>query len=204
MGFIRNTLRAEDPASDGYKCDIVIGVPNEFELAITTDPYYRSTYALVYIEKRGFDDIQSPEDLLNLDDARKTNLRIGLSERSPGTLWLAKYDIFEQMVPYVAQSGDPNQFPGESIERDLLNGQIDAAILWGPTAGYVASRNQDKKIHIVPLKSEPGVKFDYTISAGVRFGEKEWRNRVNALLQNNSEKIRKVLEAYNIPLVAEE
>jgi quinoprotein dehydrogenase-associated probable ABC transporter substrate-binding protein len=204
MGFIRNTLRAQDPAGDGYRCDIVMGVPDDFELAITTDSYYRSTYALVYLEGRGLDDIQSPEDLVNLDDARKTKLHIGLTERSPGTLWLAKYNMFEQMVPYVAQSGDPNEFPGESIERDLLNGRIDTAILWGPTAGYVKSRNQDKKIRIVALKSEPGVKFDYSISAGVRFGEKEWRNRVNSLLKSNSGKIRKILEEYNIPLVVEE
>src|SRR5512134_379791 len=27
MGFIRNTLRAKDPNSERFKCDVVIGVP---------------------------------------------------------------------------------------------------------------------------------------------------------------------------------
>ena len=50
MGFIRNTLRAKLDDGVTYKCDLVMGVPDEFELAITTDPYYRSTYAIVYLD----------------------------------------------------------------------------------------------------------------------------------------------------------
>ena len=34
MGFIRNTLRAQRDDGQGYKCDLVMGVPEEFELAI--------------------------------------------------------------------------------------------------------------------------------------------------------------------------
>ncbi|TMH88159.1 MAG: hypothetical protein E6H47_08185 [Betaproteobacteria bacterium] len=33
LGFIRNTLRGRDPASNRFKCDLVIGVPVGFELA---------------------------------------------------------------------------------------------------------------------------------------------------------------------------
>src|SRR5690606_22668415 len=39
-GFIRNTLRAGE-------CDVVMGVPSSFELALTTRPYYRSSYMFV-------------------------------------------------------------------------------------------------------------------------------------------------------------
>src|SRR5215217_1635482 len=39
-GFIRNTLKAG-------RCDVVVGVPASFELALTTRPYYRSTYVFV-------------------------------------------------------------------------------------------------------------------------------------------------------------
>src|SRR5215208_2076380 len=37
-GFFRNTLKAG-------LCDVVIGVPSSFDMALTTAPYYRSTYA---------------------------------------------------------------------------------------------------------------------------------------------------------------
>ena len=38
MGFIRNTLRARDPNSDVYKCDLVIGWATGAEMAATTKP----------------------------------------------------------------------------------------------------------------------------------------------------------------------
>lgn len=205
MGFIRNTLRAKDPASKTYKCDIVMGVPDGFELAITTDPYYRSTYALVYLKGNGLDGVRSTQDLLDMDEARRGALRIGVSERSPGARWLAKYGLYAQMVPYIAQSGDPGEYPGEATEKDLLAGEIDAAILWGPIAGYLAKRAKDngREVVLVPMRSEPGVRFHYAISAGVRFGEKAWKNQVDALLKQDTDKIAELLKAYNVPLVDE-
>src|SRR5262247_243133 len=44
-GLVRNTLRAE-------KCDVLIGVPKEFDAVLTTAPYYRSTYVLIYPKSR--------------------------------------------------------------------------------------------------------------------------------------------------------
>ncbi len=206
MGFIRNTLRAKDPASKTYKCDIVMGVPDGFELAITTDPYYRSTYALIYLKGKGLDDVRSTQDLLDMDGTRREALRIGVSERSPGARWLAKYGLYAQMVPYIAQSGDPGEYPGEATEKDLLAGDIDAAILWGPIAGYLAKRAKDDghEVVLIPMHSEPGVRFHYAISAGVRFGEKAWKNQVDSLLKRDAAKIARLLKEYNVPLVDEQ
>ncbi|HZT63390.1 MAG TPA: quinoprotein dehydrogenase-associated putative ABC transporter substrate-binding protein, partial [Burkholderiales bacterium] len=64
MGFIRNTLRGREPDSDRFKCDLVPGVPVGFELAATTKPYYRSTYAFVYAKGKGLDSVTVPEGLL--------------------------------------------------------------------------------------------------------------------------------------------
>ena len=81
-GFVRNTMRAKDPATGEYKCDLIIGVPKSFELAITTEPYYRSTYALVFKKGNGLDDIKSGQDFVNLDTARKVGLRVGIFEQN--------------------------------------------------------------------------------------------------------------------------
>ena len=143
-------------------------------------------------------------DLINMDQKRKQSLRIGVSERSPGAQWLAKYGMFEQMTPYVAQSGDPNERPGELMENDLRSGKLDAAILWGPIAGYIAGHSKSNKLRVVPLRSEPDVKFHYAISAGVRFGEKEWKNQLDEILKRDSKKIQTLLDEYNVPLVDEE
>ena len=138
MGFIRNTLRAK--GDDGeYKCDVVMGLPAGYELAITTDPYYHSTYALVYVKGRGLDDIGSPADLLALDPAHRDRIRFGLAERNPGTVWLAKHGLLDLLqVAYASQHGDPEVQPGQLEREDLLAGNIDVTIMWGPIAGYFA------------------------------------------------------------------
>jgi len=48
-----------------------MGVPSGFEMALTTKPYYRSTYALVYRKDAGY-------TLRSLDDPKLRELRIGL------------------------------------------------------------------------------------------------------------------------------
>jgi len=53
-GFTRNTLRAG-------LCDVIMGVPTGFEMALTTKPYYRSTYVFLTrkdrdLHVRSFDD----------------------------------------------------------------------------------------------------------------------------------------------------
>ncbi len=201
MGFIRNTLRAESSSGQGYKCDVVLNVPHGYELTITTRPYYTSTYALVYVKGRGLDDIRDGKDLVNLEAGRRSKLKIGLNERDPGNLWLAKNDMFEQMVTYIAQPGDPAEYPGKLAAEDLLAGKIDAAILWGPIAGHVQRSVTDVEVELIPLFSEPGVRFHFSIAVGVRHPDGEWRDELDGSLERNADRIQALLREYGVPLV---
>ena len=204
MGFIRNTLRAKDPDRDGYKCDIVMGVPAGYELAITTKPYYRSTYAMVYAKGRGLDDIQTGADVIKLDPARKLALRVGVFERTPAAQWLAKHGDFAATKAYVTMSGDPAAYPGEIVEKELVSGKIDAAILWGPIAGYFASQAKDVEMRVIPLRTEPGIRFDFAISAAVRFGDGDWKKEIQSALDRKADAIKALLMEYRVPLVSED
>jgi len=201
MGFIRNTLKARDPTRDGYKCDVIMGVPHRYDRAITTEPYYRSTYALVYVKGRGLDDVKNVADLLSFDDARKQGLRIGVFERTPAAQLLAQYDYFDQTVAYLTMSGDPAAYPGELVEKELVAGNIDAAILWGPIAGYFAKHAKDVEMVVLPLQSRPGIRFDFSISAAVRHGDGERREMLQGTLDRNAGAIKALLEEYNVPLL---
>jgi quinoprotein dehydrogenase-associated probable ABC transporter substrate-binding protein len=201
-GFVRNTLRSKDPLSGEYKCDLVIGVPASFELAITTEPYYRSTYALVFKKNNGLDDVKSGQDFVNLDVSRKADLRVGIFEQTPAALWMARYGMIQQMSPYVTLHGDPAEYPGQIIERELLGGKIDAAILWGPIAGYFVKKSETTDLMLIPLSSEPGIRFDYAISMAVRFGETEWKQQLESLIQKNSSRIETILKEYHVPLLS--
>ena len=201
MGFIRNTLRARGP--DGaYKCDVVMGLPTGFELAITTEPYYHSTYALVYVKGRGLDDVRSVDALLALEPARRDKIRFGLAERNPGTIWLAKHEMLDQIeVAYASQHGNPEVHPGQLEQEDLLAGKIDATIMWGPIAGHFARSNPDAPIAVIPMASEPGVRMHFGISAGVRFGQKARKEELQKLLEENADAVESILREHGVPLV---
>ena len=200
MNFIRNTLRYKLPEQD-FRCDIVMSVPAGYDQASATAPYYRSTYMLVYPKGKGLDQVKVGADLFALPPEALRKLRIGAYDRSPGSTWLAKHGLEDQVKLYPIMSPDPEQYPGEIIEKDLAQGKIDAAIVWGPIAGYYAKRVRDVELVLVPLKSEPGIKFDYEIAMGVRYGEREWKETVEKLIADNRPAITQILREYNVPMV---
>jgi mxaJ protein len=202
MNFIRNTLRYKLPGED-FRCDIVMSLPAGFDQALTTAPYYRSTYALVYPKGKGLDQVKSGGDLLALSADRRSKLTIGIHDKSPASIWLVKHGLEAQAKPYQMMSPDPDQYPGQIIEKDLAQGKIDAAVVWGPIAGYYAKRVRDVELVVIPLRSEPGVKFDYAIAMGVRYGEREWKETVDKLIAENQTTITGILREYGVPLVNE-
>jgi quinoprotein dehydrogenase-associated probable ABC transporter substrate-binding protein len=200
MNFVRNTLRYKLPGQD-FRCDVMMGVPSGYEQVSATKPYYRSTYVLVYRKGRDLDAVKRGADLFALDPGVQKRLRIGIYDRSPASMWLVKHGWEDRAKVYRMMSPDPEEYPGEIIERDLARGDIDAAVVWGPIGGYYAKRVTNVELEVVPLKSEPGVKFDYEIAMGVRFGEPEWKSQVEKLIADNRGEILAILREYNVPLV---
>lgn len=200
-GFVRNTLRALDESGVEYKCDVVMGVAAGFDQLLTTKPYYRSTYALVYAKGRGLDEVTSGKHFINLNPEIRNGLRIGAFTPTPGTKWLARHGMTDQMVAFVAMSGDPEAYPGEIIEKELAGERLDAAIVWGPIAGYFAKRAEGVEIMVVPLESEPGIQFDFAISAGVRYGDGERKRLLEDLMQRTDAPMQAVFADYNVPLL---
>jgi len=202
MGFIRNTLRYKLPGQD-FRCDIVMSVPADYDQAWSTRPYYRSTYVLVYPKGKGLDQVRTGSDLFALPSELRDKLTIGIYDKSPASVWLTKHGMEAQAKPYQMLSPDPDQYPGSIIDKDLAQGKIDAAIVWGPIAGYYAKRATNVPLAVIPLKSEPGVKFDYEIAMGVRYGEREWKATVEKLIAENQATITAILREYGVPLVNE-
>jgi len=198
MGFIRNTLRGRDPDTNRFKCDLLMGVPVGFELASTTKPYYRSTYALVYAKGKGLDGVTAPEGLLEVEPRKLRSLKLGVFDQTPPVDWLLKHKLYDQAVSYQHQSGDPERYPGEIVEKDLRNGVVDVAFVWGPIAGYFAKRTS-AGMTVVPFKPDPEIHFDFRIGMGVRFGEREWKERIERLIDANRPGIQAILAAYGVP-----
>lgn len=200
LAFIRNTLRYKLPGED-FRCDIVMGVPAGFDQVSATKPYYRSTYALVYAKGRGMDHVASGDDFLKLGPERLATLRIGIYDRTPAAQWLTRHGLVDRAVPYPIMSPDPDQYPGEILEKDLAGGRIDAVIVWGPIAGHFAKRVRSPELVLVPLASEPGVRFDFAMAMGVRHGEPEWKRQIESLIDKHRDDIAAILREYGVPLL---
>lgn len=203
LAFIRNTLRYKLPGKD-YPCDIVMGVPAGFEQVLPTKAYYRSTYVLVFAATNGLEGVRSEADFLALPRAKLDSMKIGVFDRSPASAWLLRHQLVESGVPYKMMNANRDEYPGEIVERDLAKGAIDVAIVWGPIGGYFAKRVTSPELRVVPLDSEKGVKFDYSMAMGVRFGEKAWKEQIEGLIDKNRASIDTILKDYGVPLLAPE
>jgi quinoprotein dehydrogenase-associated probable ABC transporter substrate-binding protein len=202
MGFVRNTLRAKDDKTQRWKCDVIIGVPAGYELTATTKPYMHSTYAMIFSDSGAVKDLQSPEDLLRMPPDKLKTLRIGAFARSPAADWLVRNGMLERAVFYAQQSGDPNENPVSTIERELSANHIDVAILWGPMAGYLVNRHKGSdQWRVLAFKPDPQIKFDYQIAMGVRFGEKPWKDSLDNWIAQHQGDIDRILTAYKIPQI---
>ncbi len=202
MGFVRQTLRAQDEVTKQFKCDVIIGVPKGYELTANTQPYMRSIYALVVPGKGELGKLKSAEELLALPKAQLSKLRFGAFARSPATDWLLKNGLIDQAHFYAAQSGDPTEHPANIIERDLAAGNIDLAIVWGPVAGFLADRHKSGEAWLaVPFPPDPAIQFDYEMAMGVRFGEKEWKDTLDQWIAAHRDDIRNILVSYRVPLL---
>ena len=139
----------------------------------------------VYDEQHGERVGQIVKQLPALPPDLRNRLTIGIYDKSPASAWLVKHGMEAQAKPYQMLSPDPDQYPGSIIDKDLAQGKIDAAIVWGPVGSYYAKRVTSVALTVIPLKSEPGVKFDYEIAMGVRYGEPEWKTTVEKLIAEN-------------------
>ena len=200
VGYLRNTLKFKLPG-ENYRCDLLIGIPFNHEQVSTTLPYFRSTYVLVLADHGHTANIQTENQFLMLPATTLHSLRIGIFDRSPATSWLVKNQLVKQAIPYPTLNADPAQYPGEIIERDLAAGKLDAAIVWGPIAGYFVSRVTQQPLVVVPLASTTDTPLDFAIAMGVRAEDKSWKLKVQQFIFENHSEIVSILKSYNVPLL---
>jgi len=190
IGFVRNTLRA-------YRCDLVIGTVAGDESMQTTNPYYFTTYVMLYRSDKGL-------NLKGLQDPQLTRLRLGVVSATPPSDLLVRHALMANAKPYPLSVDTRVESPTHQMVKDLMAGSIDVGLLWGPIAGYY--RQHDKlPLTLVPLADEPGAaRMKYHIAMGVRPNEPEWRRRVNAMIVEQQPQLTAILREYGVPLLNEQ
>jgi len=189
LGYYRNTLNA-------YRCDVIIGTVADTDMLMPTKPYYRSTYAFVYRKDSGYNitDWDSP-------DLRKAKA-IGVVDKTPVATVLDDKDLMENAKPY--RIFRDLTMPPDLIIKDLVKGEIDVAIIWGPIAGYYAKQSEVELV-VVPTPEYEGMpptaKLQFNIAMGVRKRDKERQAVLNDFIDRRQADIVKILDQYGIPHV---
>ena len=189
-GFVRMTLGA-------HRCDVIMGFPQGDDLVQGTNPYYRTAYALVSKPNSGLDDVTT------LEDARLKGKHIGIVAGTPPATNMAVNGLMTSAKPYPLMIDTRVDSSAEAMINDLNKGEIDAAILWGPMAGFYAKK-ANPPLRVTPLvKEKTGPQLVYRIGMGVRRADQNWKRLLNRLIQENQGEINKILSDYGLPLLDE-
>jgi len=194
-GFLRNTLSARS-------CDVLIGVPKAYDPVFTTQPYYRSTYVLVYRQDRD-------RGIRSLDDTVLRHLKIGVNlvgddyQNPPPAQALAARGVVGNLVGF-GTFYSAEQRPQAIIDA-VARGDVDIAIVWGPLAGYFAPR-ESVSLAIVPLPDSvdrTGLPMAYDIAMGVRRSDRAaLGQQLNDIISRRQAEIGRILEEYHVPMLA--
>jgi mxaJ protein len=197
-GFFRNTLRAG-------ACDVVIGVPSAVEMALTTKPYYRSTYVFLSRKDRNL-------KIASLDDPILKNLKIGVQivgddfTNAPPAHALSRRNIVGNVRGFTVYGDYSQPNPAARIVDAVEHRDVDLAIVWGPLAGYFAGQSR-VPLEIVPVSpqiDQPFLPFVFDISMGVRRDDQDLRDQLEQILDNRRAEIDQILDDYRIPRVDQE
>jgi mxaJ protein len=194
-GFVRNTLGAG-------ACDLIMGVPTGFDQTATTRPYYRSTYVFVSLRSRHL-------ALQSLDDRRLARLRIGVQmigddfANSPPAHALSAGGLVQNVVGYSVLGDYSQPNPPARIVDAVVKREVDAAIVWGPLAGFFAARSPEPLdlSPVSPAADGPRLPFVFDISMGVRRQDVALKQRLDDFIDRRRSAIDAVLARFGVPRV---
>jgi quinoprotein dehydrogenase-associated probable ABC transporter substrate-binding protein len=189
-GFVRNTLGA-------HRCDLIPGFPQGDELVQSTNPYYRTAYALVIRPDTGLDDLDA------LTDPRLKAKRIGIVAGTPPATYLAVNGLMPEAKPYPLVIDTRVDSSAQAMMRDLAGGEIDVGVLWGPLAGYYAKQANPPMRVVLLLKETGGPPLAFRIAMGVRAADQNWKRQLNKLIAENQTEINRLLRDFGVPLLDE-
>jgi mxaJ protein len=192
-GFVREGLNAGE-------CDLVAAIPLGAPMALTTRPYYRSTY--VFVSK------PSEPPVSSLDDSSLKTRTIGVQlvgdngMNSPPAHALAERGIIGNVRGYMVYGDYRDDHPLSEIVHAVAVGDVDVAAVWGPVAGYFAAKEKPPLVVTSIAGSvEARLPMTFDIAMGVRRTDKELKAEVDHALTSLAPQIHMILASYRVPVL---
>jgi quinoprotein dehydrogenase-associated probable ABC transporter substrate-binding protein len=188
-GLVPNTMGNES-------CDLVMGYAQGTGLIEDTNPYYYTSYVLVF--RKGDQGLAGVDDL---SYKRLLDKKIGVVAGTPPVSIMAINGLAANAKPFGASAPPGAADPVAEIVAKIASGDLDAGILWGPLAGYFAQESK-VPLEVVPLvKEKLGPRMLYGITLGIRPNAPEWKHKINKLIAENQVAINDILLDYGMPLL---
>ncbi len=180
---------------DTNECDILLGVPANYEAALTTMPIYKSTYVLASRTDRHY-------DFRGLSDPLLRKLQVGVYELSALRQALANHGVVSNVhVHEVSHDGDlvVEHQPWWQV-KEAADGKLDVAGVWGPFAGWLKSKGEPLTLQPTNLMDDI-IPMEFDVAIGVRKTDAITKYAIDAALDALRDEIRNILDAYGVPLV---
>ena len=192
-GFFRETLK------EG-RADLVMGVPAGFDMALTSIPYYRSSYVFVTRQNRGM-------KVSSFDELILRTAKVGIQlvgddgVNTPPAHALANRGIVTNVVGFTLYGDYREPNPPARIVEAVARGDLDVAVVWGPLPAYF-NRTQGLNLEITPVIASPEdqpLKFDFSIAMGVRKGNQALRDSLNEIIRKRRFEVETILKTFGVP-----
>ncbi|MGH1405743.1 MAG: quinoprotein dehydrogenase-associated putative ABC transporter substrate-binding protein [Rhodomicrobiaceae bacterium] len=178
------------------ECDLLMDMPVNYGQVLTTEPIYRSTYVFATRKDRNI-------IIKDFSDRHLKSYRIGVYQHSGIREALARHGIKEELdIHVISHNADlvkENQ-PWRQVQK-VIDGKLDIAGVWGPFAGFLISQKKQPIVLQAVNIMDDQVPLEFSVGIGVVKSNALLKYVLDTALNDNAEKITKILNEFGVPLV---
>ncbi|MEW6438301.1 MAG: quinoprotein dehydrogenase-associated putative ABC transporter substrate-binding protein [Pseudomonadota bacterium] len=188
-GMLRETFGSN-------QCDVLMDMPVGGDGALLSEPIYKTAFVFVSRTDRNY-------HFKGLEDPALAKLKIGVYETSAIRQVFHEHGMDRSLVVRNASYDadiHPMNAPIYQVQQ-VIDGELDAAALWGPFAGYY------KAVKKAPITIQPAnlmdneIPLEFEMALGVPTTDRILKYKIDLALHDNKAAIEKVLRDYGVPLV---
>jgi mxaJ protein len=191
LQFLGRTLEANE-------CDVVMSIPYGSREALSTQPYYVSSYVFVFKRDRNYS-IQS------MSSAALARLTIGFERETPVEDGLKRRGLVGAGSTSVGfDVGEDSTVSPEIMLDALENDRIDVLITWQPAIGGFLDRHPDLTVVTVPNQRTLGSpeQYSFPMSMGVRADDQALQRILNDVIARTQDELTTILRLHGVGLFA--
>lgn len=187
--FLADTL-------DKGRCDMVMNMPYANQEELTTDPYYVSSYVMVFKKNKGY-------DLHSLNSPELRHLKIGFESDTPVETGLMLRGMVLKAKPFNV-GGTSGESP-KSVLQAVQDGTVDVMLTWQPAIGAYLKEYPDLTTVRLPNSRATGSPemYSFPMSMAVRSNNKVLHKQLDALIKKHTAALDHILEQHGVQLVGE-